>query len=102
MKKVILAVAALLSAASFAYARDVYVNGYYRNDGTYVAPHHRSAPDGNPYNNWSHRGNVNPYTGERGYRNDGFNSGYRTGTPRTYDNPYSQPRHHEQYQGFRY
>lgn len=28
-----------------------YVEGYYRKDGTYVRPHIRSNPDGNPYNN---------------------------------------------------
>jgi hypothetical protein len=43
---------------------DVYVNGYQRRDGTYVQPHMRSAPDGNPYNNYSFPGNVNPYTGK--------------------------------------
>lgn len=43
---------------------DVYVNGYYRKNGTYVQPHYRSNPDGNPYNNWSYPGNTNPYTGE--------------------------------------
>lgn len=44
----------------------VYVKGYYRRDGTYVAPHMRSSPDGNSFNNWSTRGNVNPFTGEPG------------------------------------
>lgn len=57
---------------------DVYVNGYYRKDGTYVQPHYRSAPDGNPYNNYSFPGNVNPYTGERA-----------TGNPNTYLKNYS-------------
>jgi hypothetical protein len=46
----------------------VSVRGYVRKDGTYVAPHYRSAPDGNFYNNWSTKGNVNPYTGEAGTR----------------------------------
>lgn len=45
-------------------AQDVYVKGYYRKDGTYVQPHYRSAPDGNPYNNYSYPGNYNPYTGK--------------------------------------
>ncbi|WP_223144609.1 hypothetical protein [Deferribacter autotrophicus] len=54
--------------ASFVYA-DVYVNGYYRSNGTYVSPHYRSNPDGNVWNNWSTRGNINPYTGQRGYKN---------------------------------
>ena len=44
----------------------VHVRGYYRKSGTYVQPHYRSAPDGNFYNNWSTRGNVNPYTGQPG------------------------------------
>jgi len=43
---------------------DEYVNGYVRRDGRYVAPHHQSAPDGNPYNNYGFPGNVNPFTGK--------------------------------------
>lgn len=39
------------------------VRGYYRKDGTYVRPHTRSAPDGNPYNNYGFPGNYNPNTG---------------------------------------
>ena len=41
----------------------VRVRGYYRKDGTYVRPHYRTAPDGNPYNNYSFPGNYNPNTG---------------------------------------
>lgn len=48
------------------YADAVNVRGYTRRDGTYVAPHHRSAPDGRFSNNWSTSGNVNPYTGKVG------------------------------------
>lgn len=55
----------------------VYVRGYYRSNGTYVAPHYRSNPDGNPYNNWSFPGNTNPYTGVTA-----------TGNPDTYLNNY--------------
>ncbi len=47
---------------------DVHVRGHYRSDGTYVQPHYRSEPDGRKDNNWSHRGNTNPYTGKRGTR----------------------------------
>lgn len=57
----------LLNYSEFAQA-DVNVHGYHRRDGTYVQPHHRSDPDGNSYNNWSSIGNVNPYTGEPGYK----------------------------------
>jgi hypothetical protein len=47
--------------------------GYYRQDGTYVTPTHvqdhwRSNPDGDRSNNWSTKGNWNPYTGKSGYK----------------------------------
>jgi hypothetical protein len=59
---------------------DQYVNGYYRKDGTYVQPYYRSDPDGNPYNNYSTKGNINPHTGERGYKNPGVSGdGYSSG-----------------------
>jgi hypothetical protein len=45
-----------------------YIQGYYRRDGTYVRGHNRTNPDGNFWNNWSSRGNVNPYTGKVGSR----------------------------------
>ena len=48
------------------YGSDVRVRGYTRSNGTYVAPHYRSAPDGDVYNNWSSDGNVNPYSGRVG------------------------------------
>mgnify|MGYP003386429735 CR=1 FL=1 len=55
-----------LAATTPAVAGDTYVNGYVKQDGTYVAPHYRSAPDGNAYNNYSSQPNVNPYTGQHG------------------------------------
>jgi len=45
-----------------------YYPGYTRQNGTYVQPHYQTAPDGNPYNNWSTRGNTNPFTGQPGTR----------------------------------
>lgn len=55
---------------------DVSVSGYYRSNGTYVEPSHRSAPDSSRLNNWSTRGNTNPYTGQEGTKNYP-DSGYR-------------------------
>jgi len=44
------------------------VSGYTNKYGTYVQPYMRTRSDGNPYNNWSTRGNINPINGRRGYR----------------------------------
>lgn len=46
----IVALVLMTSVSSWAY---VQVRGYIRSNGTYVAPHIRSNPDGNPYNNLS-------------------------------------------------
>lgn len=46
----------------------VHVGGYSRQDGTYVPPHERSSPNETTLDNWSHRGNINPHTGRRGYQ----------------------------------
>lgn len=62
---VLLFVLTLLSSP--AHARDVAVHGYYRSNGTYVQPYHRSAPDGTVTNNYSYSGNTNPYTGSTGH-----------------------------------
>lgn len=69
MKRIALILAFVISLICFpAFAKDVYVKGYTKKDGTYVQPHYRSAPDGTPYNNWSTKGNANPYTGQPGYK----------------------------------
>lgn len=98
MKRVFLVFLLLLSIftplaiMSTAYA-DTYVRGYTRKDGTYVQPHYRSSPDGNPYNNWSTRGNVNPYTGERGTRNvtPDYSHGNSFPAQRSYEQEDSSP-----------
>lgn len=46
------------------------VKGYTRKNGTYVAAHRATNADGSKSNNWSHKGNVNPYTGKPGSKND--------------------------------
>ena len=55
-----------VAAAPSATTRAVYVRGYFRKNGTYVAGYWRTAPDGNFNNNWSTQGNVNPFTGRVG------------------------------------
>lgn len=56
----------LVASSAFAWGNDVSVRGYTRNDGTYVQPSHRTAPDNTMSNNYSTYGNTNPYTGEQG------------------------------------
>jgi hypothetical protein len=45
------------------------VRGYTTRRGTYVAPHRQTDPDHTQRNNYSTRGNVNPWTGKAGTRN---------------------------------
>ena len=45
-------------------AKDVSVKGYYRQNGTYVAPYHRTSPNNTKNDNESTGGHVNPYTGK--------------------------------------
>jgi hypothetical protein len=65
MKRLLIAAGVLAFVTGGAYA-DNYVNGYYRNDGTYVQPHFRSDPDSSRLNNYSTQGNYNPYTEQQG------------------------------------
>ena len=71
MKKILsalLVISILIIFAGSAFARDTRVKGYYRNNGTYVQPHYRTSPDRNIWNNYSTKGNINPYTGNKGYK----------------------------------
>lgn len=65
MKPILILLAAALFVPAFAQ-RHTTVRGYYTKKGKYVAPHERSLPDHNFYNNWSSRGNRNPVTGKTG------------------------------------
>lgn len=62
--KALLLIAALFSAQAFAY--DVYTQGYQRADGRFVQGYERTAPNHDRFDNYSTRGNVNPYTGSYG------------------------------------
>ena len=43
-----------------------YTRGYVRRNGTYVSGHYRTNPDSTRINNYSTRGNYNPFTGKAG------------------------------------
>ena len=82
----LLILASAIIFATPALANDHYVNGYQRQDGTYVQPHYQTAPDNNPYNNYSTQGNTNPYTGQEG-----------TVNPYQVQQPQPQPYHYRRY-----
>ncbi len=48
-------------------AKTVRVKSYYKpSTGTYVMPSYRTSPNKYKYDNWSTKGNYNPYTGKKG------------------------------------
>jgi hypothetical protein len=48
------------------YSPDTLVQGYYRKNGNYVNSYHRTLPNSSKTDNYSYRGNINPYTGKVG------------------------------------
>ena len=49
-------------------ANAAYTRGYMKKNGTYVSGYHRTSADHTRINNYSTRGNINPYTGKKGYK----------------------------------
>ena len=80
MKRLIgLVLALVLVFSSLAYAD--WVNGYTRSNGTYVSGYNRSSPNNTVRDNYSYKGNTNPYTGAVGtdyYRNSPSSEYYGT------------------------
>jgi hypothetical protein len=89
--RIFLALLVLIATASA--LADESTRGYYRRDGAYVAPSHRSSPNNRLYDNYNSQGNTNPYTGQRGYERNEFSTppAYQRSSPNypRYDNnPY--------------
>ena len=51
------------------------VSGYTRSNGTYVQSHVRTMPNNTNWDNFSTKGNSNPFTGSTGYRARDYSSG---------------------------
>ena len=64
--------------------KDVSVRGNFRNNGSYVAPHHRSRPDGNQYNNYSSQPS---YGGSIQQRKSMLDDGYNLNRPMNQKRP---------------
>ena len=68
-KALIFGILALFSFALFASSVEAVtrVKGYTTKRGTYVAPHYKSTSNKTRFDNYSTKGNYNPYTGKKGY-----------------------------------
>ena len=59
-------------------------SGYTRDNGTYVQPHVRTMPNNTNWDNYSTKGNSNPFTGSTGHRaRDYSNEAYNYGAGHT-------------------
>lgn len=72
MKKIILSLIVLSLVFSFSLATVSNVEalqkvkGYTTKKGTYVVPHFKQSPNKSKFDNFSTKGNINPYTGKKG------------------------------------
>ena len=69
-------IAILLVLGLVGSASAEYVRGHYRTNGTYVQGYNRSNRNNTVRDNYSYKGNTNPYTGKTGtnsYNNSGRN-----------------------------
>lgn len=72
MKKIIISLTALFLVFSFSLATASNaeavqrVKGYTTKKGTYVAPHFKQSPNSSKFDNFSTKGNINPFTGKKG------------------------------------
>ncbi|HKB97095.1 MAG TPA: hypothetical protein VKB94_09605 [Rhizomicrobium sp.] len=90
-------VAFLACVSGAVQARQVYVPGHYRSNGTYAQPYYRTVPDSMPYDNYPAYGNVNPYTGPGMVAPNPYQPYYapyqqnNAPPPPVYYNPYATP-----------
>ncbi|MBU4338542.1 hypothetical protein KKD57_03220 [Patescibacteria group bacterium] len=58
----------VLSVFNLAEAKTIKVKPYYKpSTGRYVQPHYKTSPNKTKFDNYSTKGNYNPYTGKKGY-----------------------------------
>lgn len=69
--KILLSIA-VLGLISTQIQADVWGDGYTRDDGTYVQGHYRTRPNHSIYDNYSTKGNSNPWTGKKGTNSYGY------------------------------
>jgi hypothetical protein len=70
MKKILAIAILTMSSLSLAEARVSRVSSYYKpSTGQYVYSHYRTTPNTTKVDNFSTKGNYNPYTGKNGTKN---------------------------------
>lgn len=92
--KTAIILSALLCTAATAMAGE-YVKGYTKRDGTYVQGYYRSSPDSSYNNNYSTRGNINPYSGQSGTEPRTWNNRTPQYNERTYGNSFEEPSYND-------
>jgi hypothetical protein len=67
MKKILMVILTIgFGLIMAAEASAGWINGHYRQNGTYVKPYTRSNPNSTVTDNYSYKGNWNPFTGKQG------------------------------------
>jgi hypothetical protein len=72
MKKIFVTIFVLLMLLNFSFsnvveARTIRVKGYYKpSTGRYIMPYYRTSSNNSIWDNWSTKGNINPFTGKKG------------------------------------
>ncbi|MFN3874238.1 MAG: hypothetical protein ACK4R9_14660, partial [Ignavibacterium sp.] len=67
MKNLLLIISIFFFSLSLTFAQ-TWVDGYYKKDGTYVPGHYKTNSNITTFDNYSTKGNINPFTGEKGYK----------------------------------
>lgn len=83
MKKLMFVVCLMVSGVSF--AKDVHVGGYYKKNGTYVAPHERSAPNSYNWDNKSYKPSEPAYNDSYNKNRNADSNYYKPSTTRYQD-----------------
>ncbi len=89
MRKILIALLVSFFLVSSVFAG--YVRGYYRSDGTHVRGYYRTDPNHTVRDNYSYKGNTNPYTGKTG------TNYYRDNETSEYYDPYYAPKKQKSY-----
>ena len=67
LSTILISLVLLLGVSGVVDAKISSVRGYIKpSTGKYVAPHYKTTPNKTKYDNFSTKGNVNPFTGKKG------------------------------------